>query len=219
MISSRSGIYSLLYKSVNSVLFPHPLFAVYCISRQSHYMYFEQDCVDGSDETDCSHACTAKDGVDVEMPVDCFSGCHVDNCTCNETYFQCHTGGCVPASKLCDYSSDCADGSDELLCNFPVCLNDTHTTCDNGQCILYGRKCDRTKDCLDGSDEKGNSSLVILLKWHAYALNYMVLYWLRRDKIAESQLYENIHTIFTFHIKHEISGEARPSCSAITFKS
>ena len=46
----------------------------------------------------------------------CFRHCHPDNCTCNNLYFQCPSGGCIHTVRVCDRKSDCLYGEDEALC-------------------------------------------------------------------------------------------------------
>ncbi|CAF1046788.1 unnamed protein product [Didymodactylos carnosus] len=54
-----------------------------------------------------------------------YSGCDLiqTNMTCTDEQFQCKRGGCVGISRLCDYTDDCGDMSDE---NNSTCSN-THT--------------------------------------------------------------------------------------------
>ncbi len=75
------------------------------------------DCSDGSDELDCSHVCTFMSG-SLTKDLSSFTDCFSTNCTCHDVYHQCHpSGGCIPASKLCDGTQDCRDDEDEVLCS------------------------------------------------------------------------------------------------------
>ncbi|XP_072017119.1 uncharacterized protein [Amphiura filiformis] len=73
------------------------------------------------------------------------------NCLLGE--FQCsRSSECIPVSFLCDFISQCNDGSDEEQCYFPPCEDAQHT-CLDGQCIDAAKQCDLVKDCVTGSDE------------------------------------------------------------------
>lgn len=66
--------------------------------------------------------------------------------------FHCASGECVEASKVCDNTADCLDGSDEALNCTKVCrINEFK--CYNGQCIAAHLKCDGNHNCNDESDE------------------------------------------------------------------
>ena len=65
----------------------------------------------------------------------------------------------VPYTLVCNFVSDCSDGSDEKFCqhNQNVCDPSQHQ-CANGQCVSLGESrptvvCDRVSDCYDESDE------------------------------------------------------------------
>ncbi len=78
-----------------------------------------EDCLDGSDEINCRHVCELHGDIqNISITLDCFNRCHPSNCSCNHLYFQCSTGGCIPATRLCDGSSDCQNDEDESLCVF-----------------------------------------------------------------------------------------------------
>ncbi|XP_029110447.1 very low-density lipoprotein receptor-like isoform X2 [Scleropages formosus] len=85
------------------------------------------------------------------------AGCH----RCAEDSFLCAwSGTCLPRDKLCDGTTDCPDGLDELAdkCNktrpAPYVCPDSEFMCRSGQCIPHSWRCDHTKDCADGSDEE-----------------------------------------------------------------
>ena len=40
--------------------------------------------------------------VKTNLSADCFTHCHSSNCTCSPLFYQCHIGGCIPMSKVCD---------------------------------------------------------------------------------------------------------------------
>lgn len=114
----------------------------------------DKDCQDGSDETQCSSKCrqhTQISGRGIEK-VDC-DKCHLDNCTCTETYFQCWTGGCIFMFNVCDHIPHCSDESDEAICNHLECNNSTQFHCGSGLCIDIDTVCDLVNDCPDGIDE------------------------------------------------------------------
>ncbi|XP_078716677.1 prolow-density lipoprotein receptor-related protein 1-like isoform X3 [Lampetra fluviatilis] len=72
---------------------------------------------------------------------------------CLWNQFQCGGGACVPRSWVCDWESDCSDGSDETSCPPKTC-SPTQFVCKDGlTCISLGWRCDGEKDCPDGSDE------------------------------------------------------------------
>ncbi|WAR10120.1 LRP2-like protein [Mya arenaria] len=78
------------------------------------------------------------------------------NCTvapCDEGFFTCHSGECVPDKVTCDHVLDCEDGSDENPeCNYKDCTG-AQFTCGNKKCIPKHWVCDKEDDCPDSSDE------------------------------------------------------------------
>ena len=102
----------------------------------------DEDCADGSDESDCSELGARR------------QQCDPDN------HRQCENGDCLPKEVWCDGHTDCLDGSDEgLECPKLNCSEvrwGTQWRCrDNKRCVLERWLCDGMEDCIDGSDEKG----------------------------------------------------------------
>ena len=62
-------------------------------------------CVDKSDEDMCSNICSLQSHA-------CYRTCVAVTCICEDTYFQCHFGGCIPMSTTCNGVMNCDDGSD-----------------------------------------------------------------------------------------------------------
>ncbi len=109
------------------------------------------DCQDGTDEHECYNICTFHIQ---HKSKDCRYDCHPGLCTCNALYFQCHIGGCIALSKVCDSVSHCGDGSDEARCPTTPC-SDGYWKCADGECIAKSQRCDFIPQCIDKSDEQG----------------------------------------------------------------
>ncbi|XP_060574946.1 low-density lipoprotein receptor-related protein 2-like [Ruditapes philippinarum] len=92
------------------------------------------DCLDASDEVNCSHY---KIG-------------------CDDNEFSCDGGHCIKLSHVCDFISDCADGTDEI-CEYQKC-DKNEFPCDSKQCIPSEKHCNAIPDCLDNSDENNCES-------------------------------------------------------------
>ncbi|XP_042080735.1 low-density lipoprotein receptor-related protein 2 isoform X3 [Haplochromis burtoni] len=92
------------------------------------------DCLDGSDEVDC----TGLRGSD-----------------CPPGQFPCvDSVGCVKASARCDGQKQCPTGSDEENCPVTEGCLDSDWTCQNHICIPKELRCNGIDDCMDNSDEK-----------------------------------------------------------------
>ncbi len=132
------------------------------------------DCPDSTDEVDCDHVCTFADGNDATGMKDCFSSCATPVCTCNDLYFHCTLGGCIPWSRICNGVNDCPNDEDEKVCEFYYLGSLRHITqnidtlnvaddigpfseefyCGGGKTIPLTLKNDLVPDCLDQSDEE-----------------------------------------------------------------
>ena len=98
------------------------------------------DCTDGSDEADCSWTCT-------HTPC---TNCTWPHCQCANGFYQCESGGCVPADVVCDGIMNCADASDERYCEL-VCLSGTRPCSDGLLCVADAQWCDGIQHCIDVS--------------------------------------------------------------------
>nr|XP_049594845.1 low-density lipoprotein receptor-related protein 2 isoform X5 [Syngnathus scovelli]XP_049594846.1 low-density lipoprotein receptor-related protein 2 isoform X6 [Syngnathus scovelli] len=96
----------------------------------------EGDCLDGSDEMDC----TVPPGS---------SNCPLGQFPCVGSV------GCVDASARCDGQKQCPTGSDEENCDVTLGCLDSDWTCRNRICIPIELRCDGKNDCMDNSDEEG----------------------------------------------------------------
>ena len=137
---------------------------------------FDHDCIDGSDEANCTHnqcgggekgdpnqfrcdsgQCISKNWR-CDLENDCQDGSDEVNCTkeptkCKENEMQCgEEGQCIPISWQCDNEPDCPGKEDEYNCSEHHC-KDWQFTCANGNCIFKTWRCDGDEDCTDGSDE------------------------------------------------------------------
>ncbi|XP_077160383.1 SCO-spondin-like isoform X2 [Paroedura picta] len=143
----------------------------------------EADCLDGSDELNCSRPC----GLD-QFPCQLANECihysrlcdGVPHCqdqsdestdTCGSTqippcpgFFICNNRMCINLSRVCDGSPDCPQGDDELACESPVAPPGERVrtegpcreySCGDGGCIAFKQVCNGLADCADGSKASG----------------------------------------------------------------
>ncbi|XP_020710796.1 sortilin-related receptor isoform X2 [Athalia rosae] len=105
------------------------------------------DCGDNSDELGCGNP----DGP-TEEPV---TTEHLR--TCREYEFQCYNGECIADAWVCDGSSDCSSGEDELDCGEVTigCRNDQFKCRSDGSCVALTSICNDLIECPDASDEIG----------------------------------------------------------------
>ncbi|XP_071451711.1 low-density lipoprotein receptor-related protein 2 [Hetaerina americana] len=147
----------------------------YCIPTH-HRCDMTVDCVDGTDEADCTYRkCLSEDFhcspngpcLPKEKRCDGYYDCRnkkdEEGCgtggnarpgvACSLDQFHCSNGQkCIDASQKCNHRKDCNDGSDEENCNFPPC-HGGQFRCANALCIPASFHCDGYRDCMDGSDE------------------------------------------------------------------
>ncbi|PIK58440.1 hypothetical protein BSL78_04661 [Apostichopus japonicus] len=78
---------------------------------------------------------------------------------CADNQFRCDTGECINPVFVCDFISDCSDGSDESSCvqgdslGLEATCGPSQFKCRDNICIQTSFLCDFKSDCPDGSDE------------------------------------------------------------------
>ena len=115
------------------------------------------DCSTSEDEADilCNFVCFDSTlGKALTHDAACRLNCTVGHCICNaESHFQCHQGGCIHFTLLCNRKVDCPnDNSDESFCFNETSLKGTFL-CRNGQHVPDQYVLDGQQHCWDGSDE------------------------------------------------------------------
>ncbi len=116
------------------------------------------DCpADATDESDCMNICnTSKKLHNSSMTLFCYESCYPGECICHDLYYQCGSGGCIPASRLCDGTADCKQGEDEVLCPghsqslLPTTVREAQFNCSNGSAIPAALVNDLVPDCSGG---------------------------------------------------------------------
>ncbi|XP_076428807.1 MAM and LDL-receptor class A domain-containing protein 1 [Peromyscus maniculatus bairdii] len=87
----------------------------------------QEDCVDGSDEIDCSLSPSPQ--------------------LCSDTEFQCSESQCIPSLLLCDGVSDCHFNEDESSCANQSCPDGALVCNSSGSCVPYHQRCDGKAHC------------------------------------------------------------------------
>lgn len=75
---------------------------------------------------------------------------------CDEEFFKCRSGECIPFQQTCDTVAHCADGeSDENVhyCNVRMCPTNFFM-CDNRRCIARNQTCDGMCVSINASDNE-----------------------------------------------------------------
>ncbi|XP_032736758.1 MAM and LDL-receptor class A domain-containing protein 1 [Lontra canadensis] len=89
----------------------------------------QEDCIDGSDEMDCSLSPAPQ--------------------RCGKMEFQCSSDEYIPSLLLCDGVPDCHFNEDESSCSNGSCSDGALTCTSSNSCIPLHKRCDGLVDCMD----------------------------------------------------------------------
>lgn len=113
------------------------------------------DCGDGSDELGCSSGGGNPNKGDDTSVSSTSTTTAPRTKLCQQDFFQCVSGSCIPMAWVCDGMADCEDREDETHCEGRLnTCPDTMFRCQiDGNCIPLTAVCDNRPDCPDKSDE------------------------------------------------------------------
>lgn len=110
-----------------------------CLSNSQWECDGEFDCHDHSDEAPKNPRCSSpgtcrgrgwgSGAAQLLVLTTAFASLPAAENKCNDSFFLCKNGKCIPEALLCDNNNDCADGSDELNCFINECLNKKMSGC------------------------------------------------------------------------------------------
>ncbi|XP_077628606.1 MAM and LDL-receptor class A domain-containing protein 1 [Crocuta crocuta] len=98
----------------------------------------QEDCIDGSDELDCSPSPPPQ--------------------RCSKMEFQCLSNECIPSLLLCDGVPDCHFNEDEASCSNESCSDGALWCTSSNSCIPVHERCDGFANCLDFQPDESSCS-------------------------------------------------------------